>query len=100
MIVRISRGRIRTGTWAGFEQAWRDVYGSLEPDGLRARALIQDSEDQDRGASISLWDDAASAAGATIELQTAMQKVQAFYTGDYEIHEGTMRAHEGLIDGL
>lgn len=95
MIVRISRGRIKAGTWAHFEDAWREVYGSLEPAGLRSRALIRDSADPDRGASISVWDDGESAAAASKELQEAMQKLQAFYTGDYEIYEGELRAQEG-----
>jgi heme-degrading monooxygenase HmoA len=100
MVVRISRGRIKEGTWARFEDAWREVYGSLEPAGLRARALVRDSEDADRGASISVWDDGASAAAATKDLQDAMQKLQAFYTGEYEIEEGDLRAHAGLLSSL
>jgi heme-degrading monooxygenase HmoA len=100
MIVRITKGRIKQGTWAQFEEAWREVYGSLEPVGLRARALIQDSEDADHGASISVWDDSASAAAASQQLQDAMQKLQAFYTGDYELHEGALRAQEGLLGDL
>jgi heme-degrading monooxygenase HmoA len=100
MIVRITKGRIKQGTWAQFEQAWGEVYGSLEPKGLHARALIQDSEDADRGASVSVWDDAASAAAASQELKDAMQKLQAFYTGDYELHEGVLRAQQGLLGDL
>jgi heme-degrading monooxygenase HmoA len=100
MIVRITKGRIKQGTWDQFEEAWREVYGSLEPEGLRARALIQDSGDADRGASISVWDDAANAAAASQDLQDAMHKLQAFYTGDYELHEGTLRAQEGLLGDL
>jgi quinol monooxygenase YgiN len=100
MIVRISRGRIKPGTWASFEEAWREVYGSREPAGLRARALIRDSDDSDGGSSISVWDDGASAAAASQELQGAMQKLEAFYTGEYEIHQGELRAQEGLLGSL
>jgi heme-degrading monooxygenase HmoA len=97
MIVRISRGKVKEGSWASFEAAWREVYGSLSPAGLRGRALIQDARDPDRGASISVWDDESSAVSATRELQNAMQKLQAFYVGEYEIEEGDLRSSEGLL---
>jgi heme-degrading monooxygenase HmoA len=99
MVVRITRGRITAGTWSQFEAAWQEVYGSAETPGLRGRALIQDSDDADRGASISVWDDAASAAAASQGLSDRMQELQAFYTGDYEIHDGSLRAQQGLFDG-
>jgi heme-degrading monooxygenase HmoA len=100
MIVRITRGRITAGSWGLFEAAWHEVYGSVKPPGLRARALIQDSDDPDRGASISVWDDVASAAAASQELRDGMQELQAFYTGDYEIHDGSLRSQQGLFDGI
>ena len=97
MIVRISRGRIRPGSWDQFEAAWNDVYGSVQPAGLRGRALIRDFEDADRGASISVWDDAASAAAATTTLKSEMQKLEAFYTGDYEVYDGSLQAQHRLL---
>jgi heme-degrading monooxygenase HmoA len=97
MNVRISRGRIKPGTWDLFETAWNDTYGSLQPAGLRARALIRDFEDPDRGASISVWDDAASAAAATQALKGEMQKLEAFYTGDYEVYDGSLQTQQGLF---
>jgi heme-degrading monooxygenase HmoA len=97
MNVRISRGRIKPGSWDLFEAAWNEVYGSVQPSGLRARALIRDFQDSDRGSSISLWDDAASATAATAALKGAMQKLEAFYTGDYEVYDGSLQANHGLF---
>jgi heme-degrading monooxygenase HmoA len=97
MIVRISRGRIRPGSWDQFEAAWKDVYGSMQPAGLRGRALIRDFEDADRGASISVWDDAASASAATTTLKSEMQKLEAFYTGDYEVFDGSLQAQHQFL---
>jgi heme-degrading monooxygenase HmoA len=100
MIVRISRGRIKAGTWERFEAAWKEVYDNLDPAGLRARALIQDSEDPDRGASISVWDDAASAEAASEALRGKMQQLKAFYTGEYELSDGSLRADRGLFESV
>lgn len=97
MIVRISRGRIKDGSWDQFEAAWSQVYGNHAPAGLRARALTRDTTDDNRGASISVWDDMAAMSAAAEVLSGAMNSMEAYFTGDYETYVGELRGHEGLF---
>lgn len=56
MIMRITWGKLRPGTWNEFEQAYHDKVAGKEVEGLEGRWLAQDVEDPDGGFSVSLWD--------------------------------------------
>ncbi len=57
MILRITRGRLRAGTWQEFERNYQDRVVNAGPiEGLRARWLALDLDDPDAGVVMSLWD--------------------------------------------
>ena len=54
MIMRITWGKLRAGTWNEYEQAYRATAGKEVP-GLRGRWLAQDVNDPDGGFAVSLY---------------------------------------------
>ena len=58
MILRITWGRVRPGTWADYAEAYRETMlprsGSIQ--GLRGRWLAHDLDDPDAGFAVSIWD--------------------------------------------
>jgi heme-degrading monooxygenase HmoA len=56
MIMRITWGKLRPGTWNEFEQAYHAKVAGKEVKGLQGRWLAQDAETPDGGYSVSLWD--------------------------------------------
>ena len=56
MIMRITWGKLRAGTWQEYEQAYHATVAGKEVPGLRGRWLAQDVNDPDGGFSVSLWD--------------------------------------------
>jgi heme-degrading monooxygenase HmoA len=57
MVIRITSGRLRAGTWSDFERTYRENVNDGETvKGLRGRLLAQDSGDMDAGFAMSLWD--------------------------------------------
>jgi heme-degrading monooxygenase HmoA len=56
MIMRITWGKLRAGTWAEYEQAYHATVAGKTVPGLRGRWLAQDVNDADGGFSVSLWD--------------------------------------------
>ena len=60
MVIRITWGRLRAGTWSDFERTYREnVIDGKTVKGLRGRLLVQDSGDKDTGFAMSLWDNLA-----------------------------------------
>jgi heme-degrading monooxygenase HmoA len=61
MIMRITWGRVHPGKWSEYEQAYHAavVAKSRTVKGLRGRWLAQDTNDQDAGFAVSLWDSMA-----------------------------------------
>lgn len=93
-ILRISRGKISTGTWDEFEAAYRkaiDAAGSVP--GLISRSLSRNYSDFDEGISMSVWeDDAAVKAYEESELaKTVSPLLQPFFTGDYRFDHFEIR---------
>ena len=56
MIMRITWGKLRAGTWQEYEQAYHEMVAGKAVPGLRGRWLAQDVNDPDGGFSVSLWD--------------------------------------------
>jgi heme-degrading monooxygenase HmoA len=56
MIMRITWGKLRPGTWNEFEQTYHDKVAGKKLKGLQGRWLAQDVNDPDGGFSVSLWD--------------------------------------------
>jgi heme-degrading monooxygenase HmoA len=58
MYMRIIWGKIRTGQWEQYEEAYKNVLrpGSEHIRGLKGRWLARDLDDPDAGYSVSLWE--------------------------------------------
>jgi len=60
MIMRITWGKRRAGSWKDFEKAYNATVATKgrQIKGLRGRWLLQDTEDKDTGFAVSLWESA------------------------------------------
>ena len=58
MIMRITWGKLRPGSWNDFEKTYNAtvVVKGRNIKGLRGRWLLQDAEDKDTGFAMSLWE--------------------------------------------
>src|SRR5215813_1873173 len=56
MIMRMTWGKLRAGSWQEYEQAYRATVTGTEVPGLRGRWLAQDVHDPDGGFAVSLWE--------------------------------------------
>ena len=56
MIMRITWGKLRAGTWQDYEQTYRATMAGKAIPGLRGRWLAQDVQDPNGGFAVSLWD--------------------------------------------
>ena len=54
MIMRITWGKLRAGTWQDFERAYHATVAGKEVKGLRGRWLAQDVNDPNGGFAVSL----------------------------------------------
>jgi len=60
MFIRINWGKVRSGQWDAYEEAYIRVMSEIpKPGGLQGRWLARDTEDPDAGFAISLWSDEA-----------------------------------------
>jgi heme-degrading monooxygenase HmoA len=89
MVIRITWGRLRAGSWSEFERTYRaNVVDRKEVKGLRGRLLVQDSGEKDTGFAISLWDNVADM--ETYEQSAAFKETLAtlepFFVGEYKTH--------------
>jgi heme-degrading monooxygenase HmoA len=88
MILRLTWGKLRAGTWQDFERAYHATVAGKEVKGLRGRWLAQDVNDPNGGFAVSLWD--------TLEdMQTYEQSavfkqnqttLQPFFVGEYQTY--------------
>ena len=88
MVMRITWGRLRGGTWNEFERSYRANIQGKTVKGLRGRLLVQDSGDKDTGFAMSLWENLADMeAYETSKLyEELMAKFQPFFVGEYKTH--------------
>lgn len=85
-VLRITRGRIKSGTWDRFEAALRkavDETGHIP--GLINRSLVRNIDDPDEGYAISVWEslDALQQYEQSELAKKVLPMIQAFFTGDY-----------------
>ena len=86
MMMRITWGKLRAGTWQDFEQTYRATMAGKAIPGLRGRWLAQDVQDPNGGFAVSLWDtlDAMQAYEQSAVFQQEIQpKLQPFFAGEY-----------------
>jgi heme-degrading monooxygenase HmoA len=89
MVIRITWGRLRAGTWNEFERAYRaNAIDGKMVKGFRGRLLVQDSGDNDSGFAMSFWDNLADMDNYE---QSAVFKefsatLEPFFVGEYKTH--------------
>ena len=91
MIMRITWGKLRAGSWSEFEKAYRSTVATRGRDvkGLRGRWLMQDAADKDTGFAVSLWDSSADMQAyeqSELYRQDFAPALQPFFVGDYKTH--------------
>jgi heme-degrading monooxygenase HmoA len=97
MVIRITWGRLRAGTWSEFERTYRaNVIEGKTVKGLRGRMLVQDSGDGDTGFAMSLWENLADM--ETYEksklYKEFMAKLQPFFVDEYKTHRCDVKCME------
>jgi heme-degrading monooxygenase HmoA len=87
MMVRIIHGKLKSGTWDSYEQAYKEAVAKAgQIPGLKGRWLAHADEDPDGGYTISLWEsDAAMRAyeNGDVLQNTILPRLKPFFSGDY-----------------
>ena len=96
MIMRITWGKLRPGSWNDFEKTYRATVATKgsKLKGLRGRWLLQDSQDKDTGFAVSLWEsDAEMQAYEQSELyrQEIAPALQPFFVGEYKTYRSEVK---------
>lgn len=91
MIMRITWGKLRPGSWTDFEKTYRATVATkgAKLRGLRGRWLLQDSADHDTGFAVSLWDSAADMQAyeqSSLYREEIAPALQPFFVGDYKTY--------------
>jgi heme-degrading monooxygenase HmoA len=90
MLIRITWGKLRPGTWGEFERTYREsvLTKGKNVRGLRGRWLAQDAEDKDTGFAVSLWDNLADmqAYEQSPLYREIMAPLQSFFVGEYKTY--------------
>jgi heme-degrading monooxygenase HmoA len=89
MIMRITWGKLRPGTWAEYERAYHATVAGKRVPGLRGRWLAQDVNDPDGGFSVSVWDSLEAMQAyeqSTVFKQEIQPTLQPFFVGEYTTH--------------
>jgi heme-degrading monooxygenase HmoA len=91
MIMRITWGKLRPGSWNDFEKTYEATVAEKGNDvkGLRGRWLLQDTQDGDTGFAVSLWE--TPEAMQAYEQSDLYRKdfapaLQPFFVGDYKTY--------------
>src|SRR5262245_50082398 len=87
MVIRVTRGKLRSGAWSEFERVHRaNIVEAKTVKGIRGRLLVQDSGDKDTGFAMSLWEDFANM--ETYEqcqlYKEFMALLQPIFVGEYK----------------
>jgi heme-degrading monooxygenase HmoA len=99
MVIRITWGKLQTGTWGEFERTYRAtvVAKGKNIKGLRGRWLAQDAGDEDTGFAVSLWDSLADmqAYEQSALYQEIVTPLQPFFVGEYKTYRCEVKYAEG-----
>ena len=86
MIMRITWGKLRSGSWQEFEQAYHNVVAGKAVQGLQGRWLAQDCDDPDGGFSVSLWATEADMRAyeqGDVYRQQILPALEPFFAGEF-----------------
>ena len=85
-VLRITRGRVRHGSWNEYELALRRIIAEAgNVPGLLSRTLAQDLDDPDAGYTISLWEsqEAIEAYERRLDVQDFRSMLHHLFQGDF-----------------
>lgn len=86
-VLRITRGRVRPGSWDDYEAALRKTIAEVgNVPGLLSRTLARDSEDCDLGYAISLWEnkEAIQKYESMLVVSRSRAQLHEFFVGDFD----------------
>ena len=91
MIMRITWGKLRAGSWNDFERTYNTTVAvkGRTVKGLRGRWLLQDAADKDTGFAVSLWESSADMQAyeaSALYRQELAPALQPFFVGDYKTY--------------
>jgi heme-degrading monooxygenase HmoA len=89
MIMRITWGKLRAGSWQDFERTYNATVAGKEVKGLRGRWLAQDVNDPNGGFAVSLWDtleDMHAYEQSAVFKQEIQPTLQPFFVGEYHTY--------------
>jgi heme-degrading monooxygenase HmoA len=91
MIMRMTWGKLRPGSWDNFEKTYRATVAAKgqEIKGLKGRWLLQDSQDKDTGFAVSLWENMADMQAyeqSDVYQKEFLPALQPFFVGDYKTY--------------
>jgi heme-degrading monooxygenase HmoA len=99
MVIRITWGKLRAGSWDEFERTYRAnvVTKGKGIKGLRGRWLSQDTDDRDTGFAVSLWESLADmqAYEQSALYREIMAPLQPFFVGEFKTYRCEVKYSEG-----
>jgi len=103
MIMRITWGKVRPGTWDDYEHAYKaSVVGSpMTIKGLRARWLIRDLDRPDEGFVMSLWqrlEDVQAYEESSFFQNVIQAAVRPFFAGEFHTTHCDVRFAEDMVE--
>ena len=99
MYLRIIQGKLKPGTWADFERAYKGATtdaGAIK--GLCGRWLTQDLDDPDSGTTISLWateTDMNAYESSDLLKKKINPQLSPYFSGDYRTTKSRVKFAEG-----
>jgi heme-degrading monooxygenase HmoA len=95
MVIRITWGKLRAGSWDEFERTYRAnvITKGKGIKGLRGRWLSQDTADRDTGFAVSLWDSLGDmqAYEESALYREIMAPLQPFFVGEYKTYRSEVK---------
>jgi heme-degrading monooxygenase HmoA len=95
MVIRITWGKLRAGSWDEFERTYRAnvITKGKGIKGLRGRWLSQDTADRDTGFAVSLWDslETMQAYEESPLYREIMAPLQPFFVGEYKTYRSEVK---------
>ena len=87
MIMRITWGKLRPGSWKDFEKTYHATVAAKGRliKGLRGRWLLQDTEDKDTGFDMQAYEQ------SDLYRQEFAPALQPFFVGDYKTYRSEVK---------
>ena len=100
MFARVAWGKVKPGTWQGYEQFYHDEVLPKTRDlkGLAFRELLQGADDPNEGISLSLWEsrEDLEAYEQSDTYARITEQGRAFYVGEFWVKHFDVRLGQEL----